>query len=212
MNVKQDQTFMFNNKDEYNMKPDTTGLDHVMLHHMNNTSLQEDDDPTGVLAFIKDPSPFTCDIVSIFDECVTIPSSSKSTDGNVKQDVMMMSGFDPFETRSNSTNAVIQSEQTSSSTGDPWKKRKTKKKRRSPSFRTYYCDWCKVASFRSGQGLRFHKTLRCPSRERQLGENFFKCSVCPKTFVTRKGVAQHLNLNHPGLINHDVSGTSTRYE
>lgn len=37
--------------------------------------------------------------------------------------------------------------------------------------RVYVCDWCYGrATFKSCQGLRFHKTLRCPERERKLGK------------------------------------------
>ena len=36
--------------------------------------------------------------------------------------------------------------------------------------RIYVCDWCfSCATFKSCQGLRLHKTLRCPQRERKLG-------------------------------------------
>lgn len=32
------------------------------------------------------------------------------------------------------------------------------------------CDWCTTAVFESGQGLRFHRTIRCPNRFKYLGE------------------------------------------
>ena len=35
------------------------------------------------------------------------------------------------------------------------------------------CDWCSTAVFESGQGLRFHRTIRCPNRFKYLG----KCLV-----------------------------------
>lgn len=62
--------------------------------------------------------------------------------------------------------------------------------------RTYVCTWCDKAAFRSCQGLRFHKTIRCPSRLTQLGKQYFKCDQCRKAFVTDKGLRHHLQEAH----------------
>ena len=91
------------------------------------------------------------------------------------------------------------------------KKARIRKRITPVTSRLYVCDWCfGRASFKSCQGLRFHKTLRCPERERKLGnglfpgplrtfltfffvgEDYFKCTKCKKAFVTSKGLNHHL--------------------
>ena len=120
------------------------------------SEVPDNSDPTGVLAMINDPSPFSCDIASIIDECVTEMSIRTSyLEEAVKTTAM----------------EAEQSQELPSSTSSSLPKKPAKKrKRKPPPNKIYECNWCRKAEFKSGQGLRFHKVLRCPVRETQLGE------------------------------------------
>lgn len=131
---------------------------------VNQSSTQgnpSDHDPTGILTMMKDPSPFTCDIASIIEECVSEMSvRTFYLEETVKTTTMQIDR--PEEEPSSTSSLPV-----ASSSNKPSGKRKQKPH---PN-KIYVCNWCQKAEFKSGQGLRFHKVLRCPSREQHLGES-----------------------------------------
>ena len=121
-------------------------------------------DCSEVLSMYRDPDPFLCDVASVIDSCIRDPMSERSenpenTDDSecVSVGIVSSSSGEPFVTKKRSSGS-----------------KKSGKKRVNPLRvkKSYICDWCdRKASFKSGQGLRFHKTLRCPKRESHLGQS-----------------------------------------
>lgn len=114
------------------------------------------------ISLIKDASPFSCDLAAVVEECIssTIVLTDDDDEDNLGEETVDKS----FPS---SPLAPIEENSTASAK----KGRKKRRKIRTPSItKIYSCDWCHSASFKSGQGLRFHKTIRCPSREKQLGK------------------------------------------
>lgn len=197
-----------------------------------NGSHFSDPDAEQLIAVFRDPDPFLCDIGQVMDACIRDDPESgwklpifeekrvETEDETVCENVVSSSSSSRSSTRPASPEGTKKS-------GTSRRSRKKASSHRSQ--KSYVCDWCdRKASFKSGQGLRFHKTLRCPRREAHLGknpdphdqaqqvfiyntemplnstyvfwfpgQNFFKCCVCSKAFVTTKGLDNHRLEFHP---------------
>lgn len=111
--------------------------------------------------------------ISIFDSCVSIQESSSPVHLNSPQEEKVTESYVATEGTQDNTNSSHDVGEATSSSAIVYttpKRPAAKRKRRAPMARIYYCDWCRVAQFKSGQGLRFHRTLRCSAREKHLGE------------------------------------------
>lgn len=139
---------------------------------IGSNSQFSDPDTEELLSFFKDPDPFLCDVAHVMDSCIrsqsqlldeqTVPSLPDTQ--RVSEDVVSSSSSCP------SIIAGLGGKKTAS-------RRYKKKSSNHRLHKSYVCDWCdRKAAFKSGQGLRFHKTLRCPRREAHLGETFV-CQV-----------------------------------
>ncbi|KAI1285082.1 hypothetical protein HDE_12209 [Halotydeus destructor] len=150
---------------------------------------------------LNDPSSFTCDIVAIINSIDSLDdfgiadrfSSARSVDSSSSQSA--------DEGKNSSLSPCPPTVAEVGSTTDVRKrkcpKKKNKKRLTPSSSRLYICDWCDgEASFKSCQGLRFHKTIRCPARHLQSGKHFFKCPHCRKAYVSEKGLHNHIAETH----------------
>lgn len=124
----------------------------------NSSSLQSAVGLYGI-SLIKDASPFSCDLAAVVEECIssTVVLTDDDDEDNLGEETV---------DKSFPSSPLAPIEENSAKKG-----RKKRRKIRTPSTtKIYSCDWCHRASFKSGQGLRFHKTIRCPLREKQLGK------------------------------------------
>ena len=129
-------------------------------------------------------------------------SSISSSDGNVSSSISSEGFLSDSSTLQMTLNSSLSKPiKTCSTILGVAPKKRSKKRYTPPGFtRLYVCDWCDgQASFKSCQGLRFHKTIRCPARLQQLGKQYFKCNQCRKAFVTQKGLRNHEIEMHNGV-------------
>lgn len=137
---------------------------------------QQYDTPNGALEYMNGPS--TSRDADLLDDSSspTITSSDYSSNycGKVLQEMTGKEHHDDQEYKSRPEDEMVVTEglgDGKAASGKSGKKKARIRKRiTAVTSRLYVCDWCfGRASFKSCQGLRFHKTLRCPERERKLG-------------------------------------------
>ena len=109
--------------------------------------------------------------ISIFDSCVSIQETlQSSTPVHLSPPQESYIATEGIQDDANSNYDVRETTSSSAIVYTTHKKPVAKRKRMTPVTKIYYCDWCRVAQFKSCQGLRFHRTLRCSAREKHLGE------------------------------------------
>ena len=129
-------------------------------------------DSDELLSMLKDPDPFLCDVAHVMESCIR--------DADLTPDEALNNNMVSVDIVSSSSRAQFLGVGGSGSSKKINNSRKSKKKSLSHRHhKAYVCDWCdRKASFKSGQGLRFHKTLRCPRREAHLGECIITLHSC----------------------------------